>query len=312
MHHTEEDKKADLYIRKVLEFIQMNLSENLSLQRISNKANYSPFHFQRIFSKYVGETPKQYILRLRLERIAHFLKMFPDLPVSDLTEYSGFASLSTFSRAFKHYFGISASEYRQLSNEEYSMKCKTDSKKCKTFKLDTGDLCFRDFTMDEIMEWKDKVTVSARKLNGFKIVYLSTCLNDDDAISIAYRKLSNWAKPRGLLNSETRFVGMLLDIPFITKIEKCRYWAGITVPKYAELPREATVTEIPEGLFASYMIEGDLLTTVKSLLYLNHGWLAENGYSINKLLGYEVFSENPANKPSETITREMLVSVHPA
>ena len=311
MHHTEDDKNTKVYIRKVLEFIQMNLSEDLSLERIAAEANYSPFHFQRVFSESVGETPKQYIIRLRIERTAHYLRMFPNLTVSEIADYSGFASLSTFSRAFKNYFGVSAVEYRQLSNEKYSKICKTDSKKCKTFKLNTDDLCFRDLSMDEIMDWKSKINVSVRKVNAFRVIYHSTCLNDRDSISLAYRKITNWARPRGLFTTETRFVGLLLDIPFITSIEKCRYWAGISFPEHVKLPAEASITEIPEGLYASYQIEGNILTTVKSLAYLNHDWLGAHGYSINKLIGYEVFSENPADKPSETISREILVSIRP-
>jgi AraC family transcriptional regulator len=312
MHHTEEDKKAGVYIRKVLEFIQMNLSEDLSLEKMSALANYSPFHFQRIFTHYVGESPKQYIIRLRLERIAHYLKLFPNLSISELSDKSGFASLSTFSRAFKNYFGISAAGYRLLSNDEYRKLCKTNSKKSKILKINTTDLRFRDFSMDEIMDWKNKVNIETKRLQGFKVIYFSTCLNNSDAVSLAYRKLCAWAEPRGLLSTQTRFVGMLLDIPFITSIEKCRYWAGITFPEQIKLPAEASVTQIPEGLYAGYRMKGNLLATVKSLAYFSHGWLGESGYSIKELLGYEVYSENPANKPSETIDREILISVRPA
>jgi AraC family transcriptional regulator len=312
MHHTEGDRNTKVYIRKVLEFIEMNLSEDLSLERISAEANYSPFHFQRIFSEYVGESPKQYIIRLRLERIAHYLRMFPDLPVSELADLSGFASLSTFSRAFKNYFGVSAVEYRQLPDGEYSKICKTDSKKSKILHHNTDDLCLRDLSMDEIMDWKDRVKISVRKINSFRLIYLSTCLDNSDAISLAYRKLCNWAGPRGLLTAETRFAGMLLDIPFITSMEKCRYWAGITIPDHVKLSSEASVTEFSDGLYAAYHIEGNILTTMKSLVYFSHDWLGNNGYSVNKLQGWEVYSENPANKPSETIRREILVSVRPS
>ncbi len=301
-----------VYIRKVLEFIQLNLSEELPLQRLAEIANYSPFHFQRIFTSVVGETPKQYIIRLRLERIAHFLKVFPDMSVSELAYNSGFTSLSIFSRAFKNYFGVSAHEYRQLSNEEYRNFCKTNSKKCKTSMINSPDLCIRDFTQDEIMEWKNKVDISTKRLQGFTLIYLSTCLGKSDAISMAFRKLSQWAEPRGLLGNETRFVGILLDIPFITSVENCRYWAGITFPGQIKLPKESSVTEIPDGLYANYSLQGNLLTTVKSLAFFNHGWLPESGYAIKDVLGYEVYSENPANKPSETIEREILIPVRPA
>jgi len=312
MHHTEDDQKAGLYIRKVLEFIQMNLSEELSLQRLSAIANYSPFHFQRIFTEVIGESPKQYIIRLRLERAAHYLKVFPGLTISDLADKSGFSSLATFSRAFQNYFSVSAVEYRNMTNDEYRKFCKINSKKCKTSMINTPDLCIRDFSLDEIMEWKNKVDISTKRLQGFNVIYISTCLDKSDAVSLAFRKLCNWAEPRGLLNAETRFIGTLLDIPFITSVEKCRYWAGITFPAAIKLPKDASVAQIPDGIYANYRLNGNLVTTVKSLAWFSHCWLAENGYSIREILGYEVYSENPANKPSETIDREILIPVRPA
>jgi DNA gyrase inhibitor GyrI len=107
-------------------------------------------------------------------------------------------------------------------------------------------------------------------------------------------------------------MGMLLDIPFITPKEKCRYWAGISYPGNLKLPGEASVVEIPGGLYASYRLTGNLLSTLKSLLFFNHGWLAENGYAMQDLLGYELYSENPANRPSEAIEKEILIPVRPA
>ena len=312
MHHTEDDKKAGLYIRKVLEFIQMNLAEDLSLHRLSEIANYSPFHFQRVFTDAVGESPKQYVIRLRLERIAHYLKVFPDLSISELSDKSGFQSLSTFSRAFNNYFGLSAEDYRKMTNDEYRKFCKTNSKKCKTAVANTPDLCIRDFSLDEIMEWKNKVDISTKRVLGFGIIYMSTCFDKIDAISLAFRKLCHWAEPRGLLGAETRFVGTLLDIPFITSVEKCRYWAGITFPADVKLPKETSIACIPDGIYANYRMNGNLLTTVKSLAFFNHSWLPQSGYAIKEIIGYEVYSENPAYKPSETIDREILIPVRPA
>ncbi len=312
MHHTEDDKTTGIYIRKVLEYIQINLEGDVSLQRLADVAHYSPFHFQRMFSHFVGETLKQYIIRLRLERIAHYLRVFPDVPVSDLADRSGFTSLSTFSRAFKNFFGVSAIEYRQLSNEQYRNLGKTNSKNCKTSLINTNDLCIRDFSMDEIMDWNEKVIISTKRVQGFDLMYQSTCLDTSDAISLAYRKLCQWAAPRGLLTAETRFVGMLLDIPFITSIEKCRYWAGITVPAMEKLPREASLTKVPDGFYASYAFQGNLFSTVKSLAFFSHGWIPESGYAIKEIVGYEIYAENPAHKPSETIEREILIPIRPA
>lgn len=312
MHHTTHDKTTAIYISKVLEYIQLNLSGELSLEKIAEIANYSPFHFHRVFTEFVGETPKQYIIRLRLERIAHYLKVFPSLSISELADKSGLSSLSTFSRAFKNYFGMSAEAYRKMPNDEFRKFCKTDSKKCKIDELKTPDLWHRDFAMEEIMDWKNKVDISVKKVQETKVIYLNTCLDTSDAVSLAFRKLCQWAEPRGLISAETRFVGMLLDIPFITPLEKCRYWAGITFPGHIKLPKEVSLAEIPMGFYANYILNGNLLSTLKSLMYFNHVWLAESGYSMKDLFGYEIYSENPANKPSELIEREILIPVRPA
>jgi AraC family transcriptional regulator len=311
MHHTNHDKALGLAVKKVLEYIQLNLSEDLSLEILAGVANYSPFHFQRLFTEQVGETPKQYIIRLRLERMAHFLKLFPEMSISDLSLESGFASLSTFSRAFKNYFGISADEYKNLPATQYRKISKANSKKSKTSAVFSPDICARDFSKEEIMDWIKKVNITTKRQQGYKIIYTSTCLKTNDAISLAFRELCRWAEPRGLLTSETRFTGLLLDVPFITPMEKCRYWAGISVPQHIQLPGESSITEVPDGLYATYSMKGNLLAMVKSLVFFSHGWLNESGYAIKSINGFEVFSENPADKPSETIIREIMIPVCP-
>ena len=101
MHQPPENHKEKEYhsrIRKVLAYIQENLSEELPLGNLSELAFFSPFHFQKIFSRYVGESPKQYIMRLRLERIAHHLKLYPALSINDAAFQCGFSSSSSFSK----------------------------------------------------------------------------------------------------------------------------------------------------------------------------------------------------------------------
>jgi len=55
-----------------------------------------------------------------------------------------------------------------------------------------------------------------------------------------------------------------------------------------------------------------MLAMVKSLIFFSHGWLKQSGLSIKSINGYEFFAENPAEKPSETIMREIRIPVCPA
>jgi len=51
-------KEYSKSINAVTHFIQNNLNDNLSLKNLSLVANYSPFHFQRIFKQVTGEVPQ--------------------------------------------------------------------------------------------------------------------------------------------------------------------------------------------------------------------------------------------------------------
>jgi AraC family transcriptional regulator len=162
------------------------------------------------------------------------------------------------------------------------------------------------------MEWKDKVDISTKLIAGTHVAYVSTCLDNPDAITHAFRELTNWAMPRMLINSETKFIGMLLDIPFITPLNKCRYRAGISLNSKPDALKNVSTTEIPHGTYASYKVKGSIMAIVKSLIYFKHCWLDASGYQLKDITGFEIFDVNPADKPSEKITREVIIPIKPS
>lgn len=96
----------------VLVHIQANLDQDLSLAALSRKAGLSAFHFQRVFHESVGETPKAYTLRLRLERAA-FRLLLHESTILDVALECGFQNHESFSRAFRRSFNRTPREYRE-------------------------------------------------------------------------------------------------------------------------------------------------------------------------------------------------------
>jgi len=94
--------------------VQSNPERDVSLTRLAAEHGYSPSHFHRLFTEAVGETPKDHVERVRLERGAYRLSVTTE-SVLDIALAVGFQNHETFTRAFKRRFNYTPSAWRQLS-----------------------------------------------------------------------------------------------------------------------------------------------------------------------------------------------------
>src|SRR5258708_10571484 len=107
-------------MRRVVENIDRHLDEQLDLDALAAVANFSPFHFHRLFTAWMGETLGDYTRRRRLEIAAQRLVAQPRLPILQVAIAVGFGSSEAFARAFKTRFGSSPTAWRhaQVSNRD--------------------------------------------------------------------------------------------------------------------------------------------------------------------------------------------------
>lgn len=85
--------------------------KQLTLVEMAQLSGWSRFHFHRQFKSVTGETPKQFELRLRVERAAVLLQSSTK-QIVDIALETGFSSHEVFSRAFRRQFKISPRAYR--------------------------------------------------------------------------------------------------------------------------------------------------------------------------------------------------------
>jgi AraC family transcriptional regulator len=104
-------------LEKALLYIDANLSDNMKVTDIARHASLSPFHFQRLFSAYLGEPVSRYVLLRRLERAARTLASDPEANILDLALDVGFETHSAFSKAFRQHYGQSPSMFRMGETE---------------------------------------------------------------------------------------------------------------------------------------------------------------------------------------------------
>ena len=95
-------------IQNAIEYIEDNLTGELKIEEIAEKAYVSAFHFQRIFNTLCGFTIGEYIRNRRLSMAAQELSK-ADAKVIDIAIKYGYDSPDSFARAFTKFHGISPS-----------------------------------------------------------------------------------------------------------------------------------------------------------------------------------------------------------
>lgn len=90
--------------RRVLEFIEDKLANNLSLDDLSAVAGLSKFHFARAFRQTIGTSPHAFLMSRRIARALGLLRNRH--PVGKVARHCGFSDHAHLTRQFKRSFGF--------------------------------------------------------------------------------------------------------------------------------------------------------------------------------------------------------------
>lgn len=104
-------------IESVLLAMQARVDEPWSLRRMADLVHMSPYHFNRVFSAFVGVPPGRYLSALRLEAAKRLL-LTSQLSVTDVCFEVGYRSLGTFSTQFTQLVGLTPKHLRQLARQD--------------------------------------------------------------------------------------------------------------------------------------------------------------------------------------------------
>ncbi len=310
----KEDSRREYIsrINHVMDYIGRNLDKQIDLAAMAERASFSPYHFHRIFSCIVGETPNNFVLRIRLEKAAIMLLADSKAAVSDISFRCGFVNASSFSRAFKTYFGLTTKQFRGQEKAiylkdgiRYGKNCKAVSKIGKHSQQVNDQFCSVEFNKLIIMNTK----IEIKQMPELNLIYCRH-MGAFNQIGQAYEKLFKWAAPRGLVTAATKTVTVYHDDPAITTIDKVRQDASILVEGSVKVEGEIGKSTIPAGKYAVGHFEIKE-TEFEQAWNTICSWLTESGYQPTDSPTYEYYHNDYNEHPEHKFIVDICIPVKP-
>ena len=101
-------------LRRVIDYIEADLSRPFTIDGLAEIAGVSPRHFMRAFRESSGQTPLRFVYSLRLQRAKEFL-LDPRRTATEVALECGFSHAQHFSTAFKKATGVTPSDFRRAA-----------------------------------------------------------------------------------------------------------------------------------------------------------------------------------------------------
>ena len=283
-------------INFILDFIEKNLDADLSLQYISEKAHYSPYHFHRVFLTLVNERLNEFINRKRIERIASIILIEPNIPLKDLVYKYGFNSDSSFSRAFKKHYGISPTKFKSDGKEILS-KIGIEPFSSKKY------IC----SIENVKQWiKMNAQITIKELPELKLASISHIGSFEKAGSM-FQTLIEWGHQKGVLEtSGFKAITIYHDNPNVTQTSKVRFSTCVTISESINADGEIRQYKLKNGIYAvgHFEIKGEEISKAWKSMCI---WVIENQYEFRDGDYFEIYHNDHKTHPENKFVIDICI-----
>lgn len=258
-------------ISLVVDYIDKNLSSELTLEQIADKAGYSKYHLHRMFSCIVGQPINSYIKRRKLTEAARELAL-TNKSILDIALDTGYTSQQAFSNSFKKLFKKSPDRYRKTKIFiPIQLKYEYDQ----NAKLHTNRAIDITIINTEVM------TILGYKVNtakGFWVIGVSH--NKLEKVKANITSRSDYNVILGL-NDYSEFESNESGIAF-------DYYAGVEIDKMDVIPKGMTSKILPPSNYVIFSFIGDKKSSMQDIsTYIYTKWFPESSYIFNENAMYD-------------------------
>jgi len=317
-------------MHRVLDHIDRHLDSPLDLAQLADVANFSRFHFHRVFAAWMGETLGDYARRRRLEYGAFLLSTRPADAVLQIALATGFGSGEAFARAFKQKFGCTPTAWR--AGAEHRRQAEILDRHQRRPTMYYRPAAFPSGLADSNPDQADRnadqapggecredggssfpmseppMNVGLIDLPPTRVAYLRKIGPYGPAIGDFWRGVVRpWMLSHGLEHAECFGVG--LDDPTITPPAKCRYDACVAVPVGFQAGGQAVLATLPGGRYAAAAFNAPPSQIADAWMTLCREWLPGSGLQCDERPLFERFRVADQDPASGRFVCELCVPV---
>lgn len=305
MNTQQSRREYQRRISLAVDYINQHLDSDISPEHVASVAQFSKFHFYRLFKAMTGDSVLGFVRRLRLERAASQLRYDERKSITAIALDARFATTQSFAKAFQKRFLVSPSQYRLLPE-------RSDGHPQSTFGNDSWRI-----DNDNAVSQKNKkqlMNITVKELPEKHVAYIRRFGPYGLDIGPYFQKLAAWAGPRGLIKAAAMF-GTYWDNPEITPPEKCRTDACLEVPQGTEVGGEVVLQTLPGGQYAVYRVallateDGNEFYATWQSIYTD--WLPDSGYQPDDKPAYENYLAYPEDHSEGKWDVEICIPVKP-
>ena len=303
-HRAEYERR----LHRVFEYIDAHLDEPIALVQLARVANFSAFHFHRIFAAHSGETLGTYLTRRRVEQAAARLASQPRLSVLNIALAVGFGSAEAFTRAFKKRFGCTPSQWKAQripggrDGEESKLdqvNRSLDQEIRQPFEYDLGMAKTTTVPLQVSIQSRPFVRVAYLRYQG---------LFGEPVGRFWGETVYPWMVANSLLGAPR--YGISHDDPLVTATSKCRYDAGVEVSDDFVPSQGAQITTLPAGKYACTKFKSTAAEILQVWDWILREWLPASGYQLDARPSYEYYApDGECDAETGAFTCELCIPI---
>lgn len=100
-------------VKRIINYMSENFEKKISLDQIAHNMYLSPVYVSKIFKEETGESPINYLIKIRLEKAKAILERGEGGSIKSIANEVGYEDVYHFSKLFKKYYGVSPLNYKK-------------------------------------------------------------------------------------------------------------------------------------------------------------------------------------------------------